>query len=92
MQRINADLDHFIHAASHDLLAPLGNIETSINIMNKIKLTDVKLMDFLKIINTSVKKIKGLITDIGAIAKVENDMIKMEWSTLKTLLITLSGA
>jgi two-component system CheB/CheR fusion protein len=34
--RINADLDNFIHAASHDLLAPLGNIETSINIMNKI--------------------------------------------------------
>lgn len=39
--RINTDLDHFIHAASHDLLAPLSNIETSINIMNKITLTDI---------------------------------------------------
>jgi two-component system CheB/CheR fusion protein len=78
LQRINADLDHFIHAASHDLLAPLGNIETSINIMNKIKLTDVKLTDFLKIINGSIKKFRELITDIGTIAKVENDMIKME--------------
>jgi two-component system CheB/CheR fusion protein len=69
LQRINADLDHFIHA---------GNIETSINIMNKIKLTDVKLTDFLKIINGSIKKFRELITDIGTIAKVENDMIKME--------------
>lgn len=78
LQRINVDLDHFIHAASHDLLAPLGNIETSINVMNKIPLTDKKLMDFLNIINQSVKKFRELITDIGTIAKVEGDMIKLE--------------
>jgi light-regulated signal transduction histidine kinase (bacteriophytochrome) len=71
--RINADLDHFIHAASHDLLAPLSNIETSINIMNKIALSDAKLHDFLSIINDSVKKFRDLITDIATIAKVESD-------------------
>ena len=72
--RINADLDHFIHAASHDLLAPLGNIETSINIMNKIHLTDDKLMGFLNTINHSVKKFRDLIADIATIAKIESDM------------------
>jgi len=71
--RINADLDNFIHAASHDLLAPLGNIETSINIMNKIHLSDAKLMEFLNVINNSVKKFRALITDIATIAKIENE-------------------
>jgi len=86
LQRINADLDHFIHAASHDLLAPLGNIETSINIMNKIPLTDNKLMDFLNIINASIKKFRALITDIAAIAKVEGDMMVMEMVNLDDII------
>ena len=81
--RINADLDHFIHAASHDLLAPLGNIETSINIMNRIALSDEKLHDFLNMINTSVKKFRELITDIATIAKVEGDMIALEMVDLE---------
>ena len=76
--RINADLDHFIHAASHDLLAPLGNIETSINVMNHIALSDAKLMDVLNLINRSIKTYRLLITDIGVIAKVENEMSAME--------------
>ncbi|MFC5283479.1 chemotaxis protein CheB [Pedobacter alpinus] len=78
LTRINTDLDHFIHAASHDLLAPLGNIETSINVMNKIALSDEKLADILDIINMSVKTFRLLITDISVIAKIEGDMIKME--------------
>jgi two-component system CheB/CheR fusion protein len=100
--RINEDLDHFIHAASHDLLAPLGNIETSINIMNKITLSDVKLLDFLNVINTSVKKFRALITDIATIAKVEADMLQMEMVEMDGILnniewslenkIQLSGA
>jgi len=78
LQRINTDLDHFIHAASHDLLAPLGNIETSINIMNQMTLSDKKLLDFLNVINSSVKTFRGLIKDIATIAKIEGDNIAME--------------
>ena len=76
--RINADLDHFIHAASHDLLAPLGNIETSISVMNQLALSDAKLMDVLNLINRSIKTCRLLITDIAIIAKVESDMTFME--------------
>jgi len=100
--RINEDLDHFIHAASHDLLAPLGNIETSINIMNKIHLSDDKLMDFLNIINNSVRKFRELITDIATVAKIENDMNAQELVDLDEIIeniewsledkIKLSGA
>ncbi|MEO6149380.1 MAG: CheR family methyltransferase, partial [Mucilaginibacter sp.] len=100
--RINADLDNFIHAASHDLLAPLGNIETSINMMNKIALSDAKLLDFLNMINKSIKTYRLLITDIAIIAKVESDMGLTEKVNMDDLIsniewsledkINLSGA
>ena len=86
LKRINADLDHFVHAASHDLLNPLANIETSIDVMNRITLNDTKLFDFLKIINTSIKKFRELVTDIGTIAKVEGGMIKTEMVDLDSLI------
>lgn len=77
--RINADLDHFIHAASHDLLAPLGNIEGSIALMNEeVSSTDESLHDYLTVINNSIKTFRCLITDIATIAKVENDMNAIE--------------
>ena len=72
--RINADLENFVNAASHDLVAPLGNIELSIDMMNQINITDPKLNQFLTIINSSVKKFRGLINDISKIAKIENEM------------------
>jgi len=84
--RINADLDHFIHAASHDLLAPLGNIETSINVMNHIALSDAKLIDVLALINRSIKTYRLLITDIGIIAKVESDMNVFEVINLDEIM------
>ena len=84
--RINADLDNFVHTASHDLLAPLGNIEISIEVMNSVKVIDPELNKFLNIINTSVKKFRSLITEIATIAKVENDMITMEMVNVEEII------
>ncbi|MDB5145486.1 MAG: chemotaxis protein CheR [Mucilaginibacter sp.] len=84
--RINEDLDNFVYAASHDLLAPLANIETSIAIMNVIKVSDPNLNKFLTIINSSIIKFRSLVTDISSIAKVEGDMLKMELIDLEEIL------
>jgi len=102
LQRINSDLDHFVHAASHDLLEPLGNIESSIGMLNDIKVGDKNFSDFLFIINSSIKTFRTLVTDIATIARVENDMLvtervnfneiitNIEWSLQDK--IALSGA
>jgi two-component system CheB/CheR fusion protein len=76
--RINEDLDNFAHTASHDLLAPLGNIETSIAIMNKINTADPYLEKFLGIVNTSIKKFRVLIKEISTVARIESEMGTME--------------
>ena len=76
--RINTDLNNFVYTASHDLLAPLGNIELSIGVMNEVKVVDPELNKFLSIINTSVKKFRTLINDLSVIAKIESEMMSME--------------
>jgi signal transduction histidine kinase len=86
LQRINADLDNFVHTTSHDLLAPLGNIEMSIDVMNQIKVTDPKLNSFLNVINSSVKKFRSLINDIANIAKIENGMLEMEMIDIEEII------
>lgn len=84
--RINSDLDNFVHAASHDLLAPLSNIEVSIAIMNEMKIADPRLNEFIYMIDASIKKFRTLVTDIATIAKLENDMITQEMVDMDEIL------
>ncbi|MGI4021901.1 MAG: chemotaxis protein CheB [Janthinobacterium lividum] len=89
LQRINADLDHFVHVASHDLLAPLSNIEGSIGIINRIEVANPDLNKFLKIIDSSVKKFSTLVKDIATIAKTENGAIATEIVDLDELIANI---
>ncbi len=83
---INADLDNFVHTTSHDLLAPLANIEMSIDVMNQIKVADPTLNKFLTVINSSIKKFRSLINEIATVAKVESGMLTMEMIDLDEVI------
>lgn len=78
LSRINADLDNFVHTVSHDLLAPLGNIEASIGLMNEMQMDNDELRPFFTIINKSVQNFSSLIKDIAAVAKIEDQAIVTE--------------
>ena len=84
--RINDDLNNFVLTASHDLLAPLGNIELSIQVMNEIKVADPELNTSLNVINSSVKKFRSLIQNISLIAKMESEMMTMEMVDMEEIL------
>jgi len=84
--RINDDLDNFVHAAAHDLLAPLGNIEMSVGMLNDLKINDPELTTFLSIINLSVVKFRSLINDMSDIGQVESEMITMEMVDLDEII------
>ncbi|TDE18133.1 chemotaxis protein CheB [Dyadobacter psychrotolerans] len=86
LMRINADLENFVHTASHDLLDPLNSIEGSISVMNAINVNDPELNDFLPIINTSVKKFRSLISEIAVVAKIENDSLLTELVDMDEIL------
>jgi two-component system CheB/CheR fusion protein len=84
--RINADLDHFVYTVSHDLLEPLGSIESSIALMNELNTANPELARFLEIINSSIKKFRSLIKEIGTIAKLESNMSEMEFVDMDEVL------
>ncbi|MBB6113052.1 two-component system, chemotaxis family, CheB/CheR fusion protein [Mucilaginibacter lappiensis] len=86
LTRINSDLDNFVYTASHELLGPLANIETSIGVMNLIKVADPGMLKFLAIINSSVKKFRTLIRDISVIARLEGDMLNMEMIDMEDVI------
>lgn len=77
LERINSDLDNFVYAASHDLKAPVSNIEgltgllvESIreeNVQNKKIFTALGMIDF------SIQKFKNTIQDLTDIAKINKN-------------------
>ena len=84
---INADLDNFVHAASHDLMGPLSNIELSISVLADLKISDdPQLHKVLGIINTSFIRFRKLVAELGTIGKIESGMSAMEAIDLNELI------
>ncbi len=72
--RINADLNNFVFEASHDLNAPIVNIESLIGILNdKLDLKDPEVMELSDLIHKSVTSFKAVITDLAKIGSIESE-------------------
>ena len=84
---INADLDNFVHAASHDLMGPLSNIELCISVLADLQISDdPKLQKVMKIIDTSFTRFRRLVAELGTIGKIESSMGEMELVNLDELI------
>jgi PAS domain S-box-containing protein len=75
LQRINADLDNFIYAASHDLRAPIANLESILTMLRKrfrdrLDATEAPLMEFA---GTAIGRLKQTIKDLTEISKVQRE-------------------
>ncbi len=73
--RTNNDLDTFIYTASHDLKAPVLNIEGLVDALEK-KLREEGLLregnrKFIHLINRSIQRFRSTIQDLTEIAKVQ---------------------
>ncbi|MCF0055012.1 chemotaxis protein CheB [Dyadobacter sp. CY356] len=86
LTRINADLDNFVHTASHDLLDPLNSIEGTLSLITSIDTSDPEIKEVLPIISGSVKKFRSLISEIAVVAKIENNALETEAVDLDELL------
>ncbi|QHT67621.1 PAS domain-containing protein [Rhodocytophaga rosea] len=76
LNRINTDLDNFIYTASHDLKAPVTNIEGLTTMMgNKLrgKLSEPE-KELFRMIQLSVTRLKQTIVDLTEITKVQKDV------------------
>lgn len=77
--RINRDLDNFIYTASHDLKAPISNIEGLMNILKKKidpaseSIQSKDILPIVSMINESVVRFKNTLLDLTEIAKVDSE-------------------
>ncbi|MEJ8755534.1 PAS domain-containing protein [Pontibacter sp. H259] len=77
LSHINADLDNFIYTASHDLLAPISNIEGLMYAIQdelpKENRQDPEMSKLFELVNTSILRFKQTITDLTEITKLERE-------------------
>jgi PAS domain S-box-containing protein len=72
LQKINNDLDSFIYTASHDLKAPISNIEGLINALIEHKwYEDKEVKGLLDMMGLSVEKFKKTIQELTEISKIQ---------------------
>lgn len=78
LKRINNDLDNFIYTASHDLKAPMSNIEGLISAVRSSLSTDEASLneeaeEILQLMEQSIKRFKVTIQDLTDISKVQRE-------------------
>lgn len=77
LRKTNIDLDNFVYTASHDLKAPISNIEGILYSLNDtmpqecLDNPDVQLL--LSMMNTSISKFKNTIQDLADITRVQKN-------------------
>lgn len=74
--RINADLNNFVFGASHDLKAPIFNIEMMLTMLNdKMDQKDPEVLKLSAMMNRSVVNFKSIITDLAEVGSMEAEQI-----------------
>ena len=72
--RINADLNNFVFGASHDLNAPIVNIEMLLEILNdKLDTKDPEVMELSGMMNKAVTNFKTIINDLAKVGYIESE-------------------
>ena len=75
LKKINHDLDNFIYTASHDLKAPITNVEGLMNALTKSFSEETsgkaQVKNIVKMIFQSIERFKATIGDLSDIAKIE---------------------
>jgi PAS domain S-box-containing protein len=87
---INNDLDNFIYTASHDLKAPIANLEGLTQaLLRKLTATyslDEEQTTILSLITASINRLKVTIRDLTEIAKVQKEDIAEETVSVSRII------
>ncbi|MDB5121766.1 MAG: chemotaxis protein CheR [Sphingobacteriales bacterium] len=73
--RINDNLNNFVYGASHDLNAPINNIEMVLAMLNKkLDLADPKVSKLSGMMDNAIRNFKEMIHDLSKVGHIEAEM------------------
>ena len=79
LTKINNELDNFVYTASHDLKAPINNIEGLMQLLNdRLSESAVKkeeISSLLDLVDESVNRFKNTLKDLTEIAKAQSEEV-----------------
>ena len=73
LSRINLELDNFVYSASHDLKAPLNNLEALIDLLEPSEESEPNQEEILGLISKSVSRFKEVVNDMTLMAQTAKD-------------------
>ncbi|MDX5422411.1 MAG: hybrid sensor histidine kinase/response regulator [Hymenobacteraceae bacterium] len=77
LTRVNKDLDNFVYTASHDLKAPINNIEGLMIALHETlqekSLELEEVVPIMEMINDSISRFKNTLRDLTEVAKLQYD-------------------
>ncbi len=77
LKRINTDLDNFVYTASHDLKAPISNLEGLVNSLSQELHSNSYPQEFnlyLNMMENSILRFKTTISELSDISKIQKDI------------------
>ncbi len=84
--KINTDLDNFIYTASHDLKAPISNLEGLVTLLkDDLGESTTQHQEILDRVDHSIGRLRKVISDLTEITKVEQDSTVVEEINLPEL-------
>ncbi|GHA78214.1 sensor histidine kinase [Pontibacter akesuensis] len=93
LHKINTDLDNFVYTVSHDLKAPIANLEGLIAMLKMDLGADAsKHAEVLGRIDNSVVRLNNIILDLTDISRVQNEESPVEKVNLEELLQEVTGS
>jgi two-component system, sensor histidine kinase and response regulator len=84
--KINNDLDNFIYTASHDLKAPIHNIESLVQLFHDTLGEESKeseeVSTIMRMIDGAIHRFKSTLRDLTELARVQNEAAAAEKTTI----------
>jgi two-component system, OmpR family, phosphate regulon sensor histidine kinase PhoR len=72
LEKLNASHETFIYSVSHDLRAPLSNIEGLVSLFTNAEFNNEKI-NFAELLEKAVKTMKSIISELSEITKIEGN-------------------
>ncbi|MFL5729606.1 MAG: ATP-binding protein [Cytophagaceae bacterium] len=75
LKKINNDLDNFVYTASHDLKAPISNLEGLLDALKDEMMPGQKnVINLVDLMDKSIQRFKNTIEDLTEVSKVQKDV------------------